>query len=55
MLAKSLTPLRIEANRQFTELDDEDMLALAEMSNTGPLKRHVDPNWGVDLGFLDKQ
>jgi glycerol 2-dehydrogenase (NADP+) len=55
VLAKSVTPSRIVANRQFTKLDNEDMLALAEISKTGPLKRHVDPNWGVDLGFPDKQ
>jgi hypothetical protein len=31
------------------------MLALEEICKTGPLKRHVDPDWGVDLGFPDKQ
>jgi glycerol 2-dehydrogenase (NADP+) len=55
VLAKSVTSSRIEANRHITNLDSEDMQALAEISSKGPLKRHVDPQWKVNLGFPDKQ
>lgn len=55
VLAKSVTPSRIKANRQVIKLDSEDMQGLAELAFNGHLKRHVDPEWKVNLGFPDKQ
>jgi glycerol 2-dehydrogenase (NADP+) len=55
VLAKSVTASRIKANRQVTKLDSEDMHALAKESSGGFLKRHVNPQWKVNLGFPDKQ
>lgn len=58
MLAKSVTPERISANKQIVKLDDEDMKALNAYSDglkqKGELKRYVFPPFGVDFGFPDK-
>jgi glycerol 2-dehydrogenase (NADP+) len=55
VLAKSVTPSRIETNRKIIKLDSEDIQALAQLSSKGLLKRYVDPQWKVNLGFPDKQ
>jgi hypothetical protein len=55
VLAKSVTPTRIMANRQMTKLDSADMEVLAQISSGGILKRHGNPPWGVNLGFPDQQ
>ena len=54
MLAKSVTPSRIEENMNIVDLSQEDMEALNEISKHG-LKRFVYPEFGVDFGFPDKQ
>lgn len=59
MLAKSVTPERIEANAKIVELDAEDMKLLneysEELTKKAELKRYVYPPWGVNFGFPDKQ
>lgn len=59
VLAKSVTPERIEQNTKLVDLDAEDMKALndlsAELTKKGELKRYVYPPWGVNFGFPDKQ
>ena len=58
MLAKSVTPSRIEENKNVIQLDATDMAILDKYSNelqaTGKLKRYVYPEFGVDFGFPDK-
>jgi glycerol 2-dehydrogenase (NADP+) len=54
VLAKSVTPSRIEKNKTTIKLDDKQMLALDAMSEKG-VKRYVYPDFGVDFGFPDKQ
>jgi glycerol 2-dehydrogenase (NADP+) len=54
VLAKSTTPWRIEANRKLIELDDDDMGVLNKIHEKG-LHRYVYPEFGVNLGFPDKQ
>ncbi|KAJ5787740.1 hypothetical protein N7457_002730 [Penicillium paradoxum] len=60
VLAKSVTPARIEANRaDLIKLDDEDMATLRKYSDSlqaeGKLQRFVYPPFGVNFGFPDKQ
>lgn len=60
VLAKSVTPARIEANRaDLIKLDDEDMATLRKYSDglqaEGKLQRLVFPPFGVSFGFPDKQ
>ncbi|KAE9988007.1 hypothetical protein EG328_000951 [Venturia inaequalis] len=55
VLAKSVTPSRIEENKNLIALDAEDMAALADISKTKGLKRFVYPEFGVNMGFPDKQ
>ncbi|KAH8884236.1 Aldo/keto reductase [Thozetella sp. PMI_491] len=58
VLAKSVTPERIEANKKLLKLDDEDMKLLNDYSDAltkdGKLQRFVYPPFGVDFGFPDK-
>ncbi|KAF7366654.1 Reductase-like protein [Mycena sanguinolenta] len=58
VLAKSVTPARIDANRQLIDLDAEDQKALQEYSDAltkeGKLQRFVYPPFGIDFGFPDK-
>ncbi len=58
MLAKSVTPERIEANKKIIKLDGEDIKLLDDYSNAltkeGKLQRFVYPPFGVDFGFPDK-
>ncbi|KXG54087.1 Aldo/keto reductase subgroup [Penicillium griseofulvum] len=60
VLAKSVTPARIEANRaDLIHLDAEDMAALRKYSDglqaEGKLQRFVYPPFGINFGFPDKQ
>jgi diketogulonate reductase-like aldo/keto reductase len=58
VLAKSVTPERINANRNLVQLDESDLKLLDDYSNeltkAGQLKRYVYPPWGIDFGFPDK-
>jgi glycerol 2-dehydrogenase (NADP+) len=58
VLAKSVTPERITANKTIVDLDDEDMKALNDYSEDlvkkGEVKRYVYPPFGIDFGFPDK-
>jgi hypothetical protein len=57
-LAKSVTPERIQANRNLVELDESDLKLINdysdELKKTGNLKRYVYPPFGVDFGFPDR-
>ncbi|KGO41407.1 Aldo/keto reductase [Penicillium expansum] len=60
VLAKSVTPARIEANRaDLIHLDAEDLASLRKYSDglqaEGKLQRFVYPPFGVNFGFPDKQ
>ncbi|KGO76868.1 Aldo/keto reductase subgroup [Penicillium italicum] len=60
VLAKSVTPSRIEANRaDLIHLDAEDLASLRKYSDNlqaeGKLQRFVYPPFGVNFGFPDKQ
>ena len=58
VLAKSVTPSRIEDNRKLIHLDDTDMATIAKY--TGDLaarkafQRFIFPPFGVSFGFPDK-
>ncbi|RMD42840.1 hypothetical protein DV735_g2281, partial [Chaetothyriales sp. CBS 134920] len=54
VLAKSVTLSRIEENLKIVDLTPEDLKYLNEISKNG-VKRHVYPEFGVNLGFPDKQ
>lgn len=58
VLAKSVTPSRIEANFNLIPLDDSDMAAIAKFADESIAKngptRYVYPPFGVALGFPDK-
>ena len=53
VLAKSVTPTRIDANRETVDLSGAEMAALAEIAKDG-VTRYVYPEFGVDFGFPDK-
>ncbi|KAH7176700.1 NADP-dependent oxidoreductase domain-containing protein [Dactylonectria macrodidyma] len=59
VLAKSVTPERITANKEIVVLDADDMKILDDYSNDlaskGELKRYVYPPFGINFGFPDKQ
>lgn len=58
VLAKSVTPARIESNLKLVTLDDEDVKQLngygEELEKTGKVQRFVYPPFGVAFGFPDK-
>lgn len=58
VLAKSVTPARIESNLKLVTLDDEDVKALnsygEELEKTGKVQRFVYPPFGIPFGFPDK-
>ncbi|KAL6858229.1 H/ACA snoRNP pseudouridylase subunit [Amphichorda felina] len=58
VLAKSVTPERITANKDLVELDAEDLKVLddysAELVRNKEWKRYVYPPFGVQFGFPDK-
>lgn len=53
VLAKSVTPARIEQNRHIIPLDKDDLKALDKISENG-VKRYVYPEFGVNFGFPDR-
>lgn len=55
MLAKSVTPSRIDENRRLVKLDASDMAALGNVHVEKGVKRFVYPEFGVNFGFPDKQ
>lgn len=57
VLAKSVTPSRIEENRHLIKLDDSDMATIAKFTDEMAAKgfqRFVYPPFGIDFGFPDK-
>jgi diketogulonate reductase-like aldo/keto reductase len=58
VLAKSVSPERIDENKKLIDLDAEDIKLLDDYSNKltkeGKLQRFVYPPFGVDFGFPDK-
>ncbi|GAB1209825.1 NADP-dependent oxidoreductase domain-containing protein [Aspergillus pseudonomiae] len=58
VLAKSVTPSRIEDNRNLVQLDENDMATIAKYTDDLAAKkafqRFVYPPFGVDFGFPDK-
>jgi glycerol 2-dehydrogenase (NADP+) len=54
VIAKSVTPSRIDDNKKTINLSAADMLTLDKISNRG-VTRFVYPEFGVDFGFPDKQ
>lgn len=58
VLAKSVTPSRIEDNRNLIALDDADMATIAkytdELAASNGFQRFIFPPFGVDFGFPDK-
>ncbi|KAJ4029052.1 H/ACA snoRNP pseudouridylase subunit [Fusarium oxysporum] len=58
VLAKSVTPERITANKTIVELDEEDLKALNDYSHDlvkkDEMKRYIYPPFGIDFGFPDK-
>jgi glycerol 2-dehydrogenase (NADP+) len=58
VLAKSVTPARIEENAKLIDLDADDVKLLRAYSDKltaeGKLQRFVYPPFGVQFGFPDK-
>ena len=54
VLAKSVTPSRIDENKSIVKLDPSDVEALDNFSNVNGVKRFVYPEFGVNFGFPDK-
>ncbi|KAL1992225.1 hypothetical protein VTN49DRAFT_4257 [Thermomyces lanuginosus] len=58
VLAKSVNPDRITANRNLIELDADDVALIKQYSDDltakKQLQRYVDPPFNVDFGFFDK-
>ncbi|KAK2765196.1 H/ACA snoRNP pseudouridylase subunit [Arachnomyces sp. PD_36] len=58
VLAKSVNPARIDANKNLVALDSDDMETIAKYSNelekSKAFVRYVYPPFGVDFGFPDK-
>ncbi|EAT84941.1 hypothetical protein HBI56_077510 [Parastagonospora nodorum] len=54
VLAKSVTPSRIDENRKLIQLDGTDMEKLESIHKTKGITRYVYPPFGVNCGFADK-
>lgn len=54
VLAKSVTPARIEENMKLVSLTKEDLLRLEEIAKEGT-RRFVYPAFGIDFGFPDQK
>ncbi|KAH8656259.1 aldo/keto reductase family protein [Ilyonectria robusta] len=58
VLAKSVTPSRIEENLNLVDLDESDLQEIDDVietcKRTTGFTRYVYPPFGVDFGFLDK-
>lgn len=50
VLAKSVTPSRIDENRKLIQLDGTDMEKLESIHKTKGVTRYVYPAFGVDVG-----
>ena len=55
VLAKSVTPARIDTNRKLINLDEPNVEKLESISKTKGFTRFVYPAFGVNLGFPEKQ
>ncbi|KAI9796611.1 MAG: hypothetical protein M1833_006051 [Piccolia ochrophora] len=55
VLAKSVTPSRIEDNMRIIHLDSEDMSKLQQIHKTKGIKRYIFPPFGPTFGFPDKE
>jgi glycerol 2-dehydrogenase (NADP+) len=55
VLAKSVTPSRIDENKKLVQLDKEDTDILDAVHLNKGLTRYIYPTFGVNLGFPDKQ
>jgi glycerol 2-dehydrogenase (NADP+) len=53
VLAKSVSPARIEENLKVVDLSEADMAVLGDISKAG-VKRFIYHEMGVDFGFPDK-
>jgi glycerol 2-dehydrogenase (NADP+) len=58
VLAKSVTPSRIEENLTIVELEEDDrkeLVSLVEgVKRSKGFRRYVYPDFGVDFGFPDR-
>ncbi|KAK3697287.1 hypothetical protein LTR37_017520 [Vermiconidia calcicola] len=54
VLAKSVTPSRIEENMNILKLDSSDVQALDKIHKAKGVTRFVYPDFGVNFGFPDK-
>ncbi|KAK5049318.1 hypothetical protein LTR84_004247 [Exophiala bonariae] len=54
VLAKSVTPGRIDQNQLLIPLGEEDLQMLEAIHKTSGVTRYVYPPFGVDFGFPDK-
>ncbi|RYN26978.1 hypothetical protein AA0112_g8080 [Alternaria arborescens] len=54
VLAKSVTPSRIDENKKLISLDSEDMEKLEKIHKEKGIPRCVSPPFGVNAGFPDK-
>ncbi|KXT13639.1 hypothetical protein AC579_4983 [Pseudocercospora musae] len=55
VLPKSVTPSRIEENLKIVQLDSSDLEALEGIHKKKGLTRYVYPQFGVKLGFPDRE
>ena len=55
VLAKSVTPSRIQENKKLVDMDESDLKEIIEtIKRTQGFTRYVYPPFGVDLKFPDK-
>jgi glycerol 2-dehydrogenase (NADP+) len=54
VLAKSVTPSRIDENRKLISLDADELEQLEAVQKKNGPTRYVYPPFGVDVGFADK-
>nr|POE46870.1 d-galacturonate reductase [Quercus suber] len=55
VLPKSVTPTRIEENIKTIKFDDDDLKALESIHKKKGVTRFINPAFGVNLGWPDKQ
>lgn len=53
VLPKSVTPSRIDSNKEIIKLNEDDMKKLDGLAASGKQQRFVSPPWGTDFGFSD--
>ena len=54
VVAKSVTPSRIDQNKTMIDLSKEDIQTLEDIHKRTGFIRYVYPPFGVDFGFPDK-